>query len=157
MPLPQITREEQRLDSLAQDLHSLVDDADLNIQHVFSNHLVLAGAGHVEKSVHDILSEYGRIHGNQAIERFVAKTVLRNNSLNCDKIKSVSDQFDPEWWRQIEQTTSSEERDSVDSLKNLRDQIAHGHHNGTGFNTVNGYLKNAKTFIQKFSLVVLRH
>lgn len=102
-------------------------------------HLVLAGAGHVEQSVINILSEYGRLNGNPKIRRFVEKTIARNNSLNCEKIKTVTDQFDADWWIQLEATTSEVDRVAVDSLKTLRDQIAHGKRNGTGFSIVEGY------------------
>src|SRR5690606_19984540 len=80
MALPRITSDEQRLNKLASDLRAAVDDADLSIQHVFSAHLVLAGAGHIESSISHILSEYARIHGNETVGRFVEKTVARNNS-----------------------------------------------------------------------------
>ena len=159
MPLPRITSDETRLDKLAADLKRAVDrvDEDINLQHVFSNHLVLAGAGHIENSVAHILSEYGRIHGNSAIKRFVEKTVFRNNSLNCKKIETVSNQFNLEWWTKIEETTLESERDAVDNLKTLRDNIAHGRHNGTGFYTVKDYFDCAKIFVKKYSIVVLGH
>jgi len=157
MPLPRITFEEQRLDKLSADLRLAVDDADLNLQHVFSSHLVLASAGHVENSVIQILSEYGRVNGNPVIKRFVEKTVARNNSLNCEKIKLVSDQFHPEWWPQLEVAIAASEKEAVDSLKTLRDQVAHGKRNGTGFTVVKGYFDNAKVFIRKYSLIVLGH
>lgn len=157
MPLPQITSEEQRLEKLSADLRSAVDDADLNLQHVFSSHLVLAGAGHVENSIIQILSEYGRVNGNPVIKRFVERTVSRNNSLNCEKIKLVSDQFHPEWWPHFEVAIAASEKDAVDSLKTLRDQVAHGKRNGTGFSVVKGYFDNAKVFVRKYSLIVLGH
>lgn len=157
MPLPRVISDEQRLSKLASDLRAAVDEADLNIQHVFTTHLVLAGAGHVENSVAHILSEYARIHGNEVVGRFVEKAVARNNSLNCEKIKTVSDQFNLNWWKQIEEQTLLIERDAVDSLKTLRDQVAHGRRNGTGFTIVSGYFDKAKSFVQKFSVVVLGH
>lgn len=155
MPPLLITREEQRLDKLSADLRGAVNDADLSLQHVFSSHLVLAGAGHVEQSVINILSEYGRLNGNPKIRRFVEKTIARNNSLNCEKIKTVTDQFDADWWIQIEATTSEVDRVAVDSLKTLRDQIAHGKRNGTGFSIVESYYKSSKSFVRAFSAVVL--
>lgn len=157
MPLPRITSEEQRLEQLSADLQSAVDDADLSLQHVFSSHLVLAGAGHVENSVIQILGEYGRVNGNPVMKRFVEKAVSRNNSLNCEKIKLISDQFHPDWWPQLELAMLANEKDAVDSLKTLRDQVAHGRRNGTGFTIVKGYFKNAKLFVRKYSLVVLGH
>ncbi|WP_155984359.1 HEPN domain-containing protein [Paracoccus pantotrophus] len=145
------------MNKLASDLRAAVDDADLSIQHVFSAHLVLAGAGHIESSISHILSEYARIHGNETVGRFVEKTVARNNSLNCEKIKTIVDQFNLSWWAQVEATTLQAERDAVDSLKTLRDQFAHGRRNGTGFTIVKAYFDNAKIFVQKFSVVVLGH
>lgn len=157
MPLPRIDSEEQRLAKLSSDLRTAVDDADLALQHVFSSHLILAGAGHVEKSVIHILSEYGRQNGNAEIRRFVEKSVSRNNSLNCEKIKKILDLFNASWWGQLEAGTSNDVRDSVDSLKTLRDQIAHGHRNGTGFTVVNGYYLHSRDFVRALSLVVLAH
>ena len=81
MPLLRITSDATRLDKLAADLERAVYavDEDIYLQHVYSSHLVLAGAGHIENSVAHILSEYGRIHGNTTIKRFVEKTVSRNS------------------------------------------------------------------------------
>lgn len=155
MPLLQILSEEQRLDKLSADLQTAVDDAELNLQHVFSSHLILAGAGHVENSVIQILSEYGRVNGNLIIKRFVEKTISRKNSLNCEKIKAVSDQFDTEWWRRLEGEVGFPEMEAVDSLKTLRDQVAHGKRNGTGFTVVKGYFDRAKVFVRKYSFIVL--
>lgn len=155
MPLQKITSEEQRISRLIADLRSAAECADLSLQHVFSSHLVLESAGHIENSIILILSEYGRINGNPAIRRFVEKTVARNNSLNCEKIRTVSDQFNLTWWPRLMTATSDSERDAVDSLKTLRDQIAHGHRNGTGLSIVEGYFSCAKVFVQEFSIVVL--
>lgn len=155
MPPLSVTCEEQRLDSLLSDLRIAVADADLSLQHVFSSYLILAGAGHVERSVINILSEYGRLRGDSYIGQFVRKTVERSNSLNCDKIKKLTDKFSSEWWTHIKEKTFEHEREAVDSLKTLRDGIAHGKRNGTGFSVVEGYYKDSKSFVRKFSLVVL--
>lgn len=157
MPLPRISSDEQRLAKLSADLKVAVDDADLALQHVFSSHLVLASAGHVEKSTIHILSEYARQRGDTKLGRFVDKAVSRNNSLNCEKIKKILDMFDPEWWDQLEHSTGVDVRDSVDSLKTLRDQIAHGHRNGTGFSVVNNYYLHSTQFVRSLSMVVVGH
>jgi len=158
MPPQRILIEEQRLDKLSADLRNAVDDADdLTLQHVFSSHLVLAGSGHIEKSVRYVLSEYGRINGNNTIKRFVEKTVARNYSLNCERIKKILDIFNPEWWEKVEAATSETERDAVNSLKTRRDKIAHGERDGTGFSTVDSYYRSSKSFIRAFSTVVLEY
>lgn len=155
MPPHQIVSDEQRLSKLSKNLNEAIADVDLPLQYVFSNHLVLAGAGHVENSVLAILAEYCRQHSNIPIKRYVAKTVSRNNSLNCEKIKSISDDFDTSWWPEIINSTGQNVRDSIDSLKTLRDQIAHGKMNGTGITVVSQYCSDARIFVRKYSEIVL--
>ncbi len=155
MPLFQITASEQKIRSLAGDLCAASREVDLNIQHVFANYLFLASAGHVEKSVRAVLSEYARRHGNDLLKRYVERSVSRQSSLNCRKIKSLTDMFNSLWWDQVLSSTSEEERDAVDSIKALRDKIAHGEHNGTGFATVDNYHTLVKRFVQTFSGVIL--
>lgn len=110
----------------------------------------------VETSIIQILSEYGRLNGNPRIKRFVEKTVERNNSLNCEKIKKILDNFDIAWWPSIQGRCSPEVLEAVDSLKTLRDQLAHGKENGTGLHTVKRYHENAKVFVEKVSVTILR-
>lgn len=157
MPPLTISSEEQRIDKLSVDLRAAADQADLPLQHIFSSHLVLAGAGHVEQSVINILSEYGRINGNLIVKRFIEKTVARNNSLDCEKIKKILDHFHLDWWVAVEGATTGAEREAVDSLKTLRDQVAHGKRNGTGFSVVEGYYSKSKSFVRAVSIVVLGH
>lgn len=154
MAFLKIVSEEQRIDKLSKDLRTAAFESDI-LQHVYSSHLVLLAAGHVEQSVIAVLFEYGRAHGNSHIKRFIEKSVERNNSLNCEKIKKILDLFDPSWWPQVQALSSDAERDAVDSLKTLRDQVAHGKRNGTGFSVVDGYCKEVRSFVRKVSLVVI--
>ncbi|MGV6848971.1 MAG: HEPN domain-containing protein [Marinibacterium sp.] len=120
----------------------------------FANHVVLAGAGYVEDAVLATLSEYSRTHGNPKIARFVEKAVSRNNSLDCEKIERILNQFDKDWWPAIEARTRPENVSAIDSLKALRDQIAHGKPNGTGYMTVKDYYERSKRFVLDFAAVV---
>lgn len=144
----------QRIDALLGILEATVWEVDPQIQNVYANHVVLAGAGHVESAILAILSEYGRKHGNVRISRYVERTIERNNSLNCEKIERILHQFDKDWWPEIKATTAPENIEAIDSLKTLRDQIAHGKPNGTGYTIVKQYYTNAKKFIDDFALVV---
>ncbi|MEE4208011.1 MAG: HEPN domain-containing protein [Parvularcula sp.] len=145
----------KRIDNLKSRMDECIWDVDASIQSVLSNYLVLAGAGLIENGLNHVLSEYGRRVGDVRIRRYVARTVSRHNSLNCKKIKDILEQFDPEWWRQIENNLSPADLEAVDSLKTLRDQIAHGRPNGTGFRTVEQYYSSAKRVISEISSVIL--
>lgn len=149
-----VTQNGNRIDALLTTMDAAVGDVDSRIQNVFANHIVLAGAGYIEDAVLATLSEYGRIHGNPRIARFVEKAVSRNNSLNCEKIERILHQFDKDWWPAIEAKTSPENTSAIDSLKTLRDQIAHGKPNGTGYMTVKNYYERSKRFVVDFAAVV---
>ncbi|MDO6458813.1 hypothetical protein Q4494_17155 [Celeribacter halophilus] len=150
-----VTQRSGQIDALLTTMDQTVGEVDLRIQNVFANHIALAGAGYIEEAVLATLSEYGRTHGNPRISRFIEKSVSRHNSLNCEKIEKILHQFDRDWWPKIKAQTSPENIAAVDSLKTLRDQIAHGKPNGTGYTTVKTYYTNSKRFISDFANVVI--
>ena len=154
LPL-RVTQNASRIDALLTTMDAAVEEADARIQNVFANHVVLAGSGYVESAVLATLSEYGRLHGNPKISRFVEKSIARNNSLNCEKIAKILHQFDKEWWPAIEAKTAAENIAAIDSLKTLRDQIAHGKPNGTGYMTVKDYYAKSKRFVLDFASIVM--
>lgn len=146
---------QQRTENLIAMLDSAAPEVEMRILSVFANQLAIRSAGMIEYSVIQILSEYGRLNGNQRIGRFVEKTVERNNSLNCEKIKVVLDNFDVTWWPSIQLSCPAEALEAVDSLKTLRDQLAHGRENGTGLNTVKTYYEGAKVFVSRVNDAIL--
>ncbi|AEI93472.1 hypothetical protein RLO149_c014750 [Roseobacter litoralis Och 149] len=136
-------------------MDELVDDAQPRIQNVYSSQVVLSASGYVEAAVGVVLAEYGRTRGDIRIARYIGKNVARQNSLNCEKIEKVLRQFDKDWWPTIEAQTNAANIAAVDSLKTLRDQIAHGKNNGTGYSTVKDYYWRAKVFVVDFKSVIL--
>ena len=155
LPL-KVTQEKDRIQALQSLLEQSVNSVDAQIQNIYSNHLVLASAGFVEKSTLLILSEYTRRNGDLRVKRYIERNISRQNSLNCEKIKLLVELFDLSWWGAIEDRTTPEAMSAVDSLKTLRDQIAHGKPNGTGFVTVKTYHKGATKFVMDLAHVVLR-
>ncbi|WP_139250754.1 hypothetical protein [Palleronia salina] len=60
----------KRLDMLTKTLFSGIGDLDPLFQNVAANHLCLAGAGLVEKSVAIVVGEYAGQRGNSQLRRF---------------------------------------------------------------------------------------
>lgn len=150
-----VTGRIQKIDALVPQMQALVNAASFATQSIYSNHLVLQAAGLVENGVCDILSHYAGNHGDTRLRRFVQAEISRNNSLNCEKIEKIIEKFDPSWIVSLKSTWTASERSAVDSLKAIRDQIAHGNSNGTGYATVAGYYNDAKAFITKVGNVIL--
>lgn len=144
----EVIRNIQSIDSTIAIIDKAMQDGvDDRIQPIFSKHLIIAGSGLIESAVSNILYEYCQSRSNKQIQKFISKSVSRLNTLDCQKIEELFNKFDKEWWKKIEAQTKQDVRDAVDSLRNLRNQIAHGGHNGTGYSTVKDYYRNAKIFI----------
>lgn len=146
---------EQRLQSLLPVLRAEANNCAMNMQHVYSGYLAVRGAGLVELAIREVMAQYAAQRGNLEIRNFVRHHVKRENSLNCEKIEKLLNRFSSTWWGVICTSATAAEFSAVDSLKTLRDEIAHGGVNGTGFTTVEGYYTNAKTFIRRVDSVVL--
>lgn len=155
MPVPEVEQNFQRITAIIKLMDVAMQDADIKLQTVFSSHLTTLASGHVEISVRAILSEYARIRSNDQLKKFVHKTVSWENSLNVEKIEKILDRFDSDWVKKLNTKISPEEREAVNSLKTLRDDIAHGKHNGTGYMVVKRYFNEAVKVIKKLDKIVL--
>ncbi|SHJ06079.1 HEPN domain-containing protein [Wenxinia saemankumensis] len=133
----------------------LIPDVDFAVQSVFANQLALLAAGLVEETVSKVLSEYGRKKGDPKISRYITKSVEHQNSLSCEKIKLTLDKFDGGWWDQLEDRVKDSDRAAIDSLKAIRDKVAHGRPNGTGFSVVGSYYSSIKRFAREFDQLIL--
>ena len=145
-----------RADSLQKLMSEKIGESDTRIQGVFSNHVVLLASGLIELSCEAALSEYARVRGDVPLSRFVSHSVSRQNSLIIEKIRLLLDKFDRNFYPKIESKTSNADRDAVDSLKAIRDKIAHGKSDGTGFSTTSQYYASAKRFSVVLIDVVLK-
>ena len=128
--------------------------ADLRIQPVFAAHLITLASGHVEFGLREILRNYAKMRGNNPISNYVGKMIDRENSVNNEKVKKVLDRFDTNWFVSLSLTVSQQEREAVDSLKTLRDLIAHGRPNGTGYLTVKRYTGDAYSYVERMASVI---
>lgn len=146
---------EQRLENLLPVLRAEANACAMNMQHVYSGYLALRGAGLVELALREVMGEYAVQRGSQEIRNFVRHHVNRENSLNCDKIEKILNRFSSVWWGAISASATAAETAAIDSLKTLRDEIAHGGINGTGFSTVEGYYTAAKSFVRKVDSVII--
>jgi RiboL-PSP-HEPN len=148
MPL-EVVKHRNQIDARIKRIDEMVPNVDDFLQNVLASHLLLLSAGYLEKSFVYLLQDYSSKRGNKAIQRFVKIAIGRQNSIGCEKIENVLNNFDKDWWSTLLKSTSDEERAAVDSVKALRDSIAHGGVNGTGYLTIKQYDRQIKTFIIK--------
>jgi hypothetical protein len=153
--LVEIRSRRDRISSQFALIEAEKDKVDVRLLSLFANQMALRCAGLVEKSVQLILAEYARRRANPEIARFVQRQAEWENSLNCEKIEKLLDRFNKDWWRDIEASTTEESRLAIDSLKNIRDQLAHGGENGTGLVSILSYHIASSQLVDQLSALLI--
>lgn len=143
-------------DFLIKDLERLVAQSEDRYQYIYSNILVLRTCGLIEDALLLTLEEYARQRSQPAITKFVAKRIRYMNSFDSEKIMGILTEFDDEWWLKVQRSAGQQCIESIDSVKAIRDKVAHGKHNGTGFVTVRQYYNDVKRFPQSLHDVILK-
>lgn len=145
-----IYSEKESLNSLFKRLRDEADTADLDIQKVFSNHVVLKTGGFLENSIKAIFKEYCTRNGNSNLASFVEYHVGRMNSLNDEKLEILFRQFGlSDVWNEIVSGAPRDEIDALSSVKGIRDNIAHGRDNGTGLSRTIDYFNSVQSFVDR--------
>lgn len=152
----EVRAERDQIDNLFKKVRPELEKVDLIIQPLIAGNMIIRSAGFVERSVKHILFHYAKDRSNREIASFISKSIDRENSLNCEKIERILNRFDDRWWPAIREGTTYSSRSSIDSLKDLRDTIAHGGSNGTGLATVQSYFNGATQVIQKMTEEILK-
>jgi hypothetical protein len=111
-------------------------------------------SAYIEISVKEELSEFCENKSHPAIKEFVKTTLAWENSLGCNKIETILGRFDKRIWDRLITTLTEEQVASIDSLKALRDQIAHGKDNNTGYLVISRYFDAIVDFPEKLAVAL---
>lgn len=149
-----IYSEKQKITQLIRELKPIADDGPLYLQYIYSNHIVLKTGGFIENSTKAIFYNYTNRHSKPEIAKFVEHHAGRMNSLNCEKIEKFANQFDEDFWPKIKEQCDRTELEAIDSIKAIRDTIAHGKINGTGISIVIDHFNKACTFVEHMEAII---
>lgn len=141
--------EKDRIESLFALMKASMPTLDVKLQSALSGYMAVQSSGFVEKSIGFLFAEYGRLRSNQQIAVFIQRTIAHENSFNCAKVEKLLGKFHKDWWNNIKGDLPDGVVEAVDSLKTIRDQIAHGHPNGTGILTVEEYYRRAVILVER--------
>lgn len=130
-------RYKQRLDYLF-DQVSLFSD-QIEIQSHWARYLCVLVSGFVETSVCAIYSEYAREKAAPNVADYVCSRLDKFSNLKMEDIYQLTGLFNQTWRKKLEETTSGEIKDAVDSIVGNRNQIAHGRDVGISYVRVKQY------------------
>jgi len=141
----EVARLEQRLDSVFTRVKMLGGDAEL--QSDFARYLCILVSGYLETSAKELVLEYSRKSGNASVQRFVDQRTKQFTNAKTEKLKSLLNDFNPDWRSSLEAYAVDDLKDAVDSIVTLRNRIAHGQSVGLTYQTVSNYYNRVKLVV----------
>lgn len=140
-----IWRHQQRLDRLF-DLGMTIDD--LELQSHWSRYLCVLVSGYVEASVAEIYIDLAKRRSIPAVASYVTAQLDRFQNPNMERILTLIASFDPTVRVTVEEQTTGELKDAIDSIVANRNQISHGRDVGISFGRITEYYTKAKKVIE---------
>lgn len=140
MSLVEITRQRQRLDDLFQKAKNL---PDLEVQSHLSRYLCVSVSGFLENSVRVTYTEYARRRADVSVADFVESRLRQFQNPKMGSILELAGAFSQEWRQRLEDETSGQLGESVNSIVGNRHKIAHGESVGLTLHTLIQYYADA--------------
>jgi RiboL-PSP-HEPN len=140
-----ITRYKDKLDTLFKRGETMATDPELQAQ--WSRYLCVLVSGYIEVAMRSLCAEYARRRGNSHIHRFVQSHLQQFQNPKSGKVLDLLGSFSIEWRQELEAKIEGELKDSVDSIVNNKNNIAHGENTGISYVTVREYYRNVQKFI----------
>ena len=142
----QIQSLEQRLDYA---ISKFDQEQDLFVQSHLARYLAIITAGYFEQAVQSALTDFTSRSARQELTNYVDATLAWEGSINRDKLARILGRFNETWFESIEAIASDGEKNAVDSIKQLRDRLAHGLDNGTGYGTIKAYHQQTRMYVER--------
>lgn len=136
----EISSQIQRLEALMKKAAKSTDDVEL-LAH-WARYFCVIVAGLIENGVREIYSEYVTRTATARVASYVRSRLAAIQNPNSERLVQVTRSFDVAWATALESFMDDNGRkDAVDSIMNLRHQIAHGRNAGVSYVRVAEYLQ----------------
>jgi hypothetical protein len=149
----EVLRHTQRLDALFQRVRELPGrmkegEEYERYQADLARYLCVLVSGYLETAMRDIYGQYAATRCSPQVLRYVNHHLGRFSNPKMGKIRALAGLFDPEWQESLGGTVDEEIEAAIDSVVNLRNQIAHGQDTGVSYAVVADYYKKAQRLVQ---------
>lgn len=143
----EILRYKSQLDYLFTKVSSL--DSDLEMQSHWARYLCIRVSGFLEVAVSTIYKKYAKEKAHSFVANYVEKQLSIQNP-KMEKILNITKSFNPEWAKEIELElrNNSEIKDSIDSIVDVRNKIAHGEDVGITYTRIKRYYEVALKLVE---------
>ncbi len=125
------------------------ENVDEEIKSGFVSYLCVRSYVYVEFAVQTILKEYVRtVTNDPPIGSFVKEQLRINRALRRSELLNLIGKFSEEWRKNLRVTTQGKLGDSLDSIVNNRNKIAHGDDVYISLSSLRTYFSDAQKIIE---------
>ncbi|UOQ75210.1 HEPN domain-containing protein [Hymenobacter cellulosilyticus] len=149
-----IERLERKLDSLFLVVDALPEgEAKARL----ADYLCIRIAGLIERVVKQLVGDFMDGASQQEINKYVTTKLSSVTNLNHIKLAKLLESFSIDWQDEYTRNATDAEIASLDSILRLRNSIAHGGDQTTGYSNVKAHYANVKTVIGRLKLIIRKH
>lgn len=126
-------------------LYKLIDDyrGDEEIRSHLVRYLCIISNGHIEESLRIIYSQYAENKSSHKnITNYISKDLGDFRNPNTEKILALTSKFSPEWRKELELFLTDEMRESLNSIVNIKNALAHGRTTSVSYSNLKTYWDN---------------
>lgn len=123
--------------------------SNTELQADFARFLCILVSGYMEKAVTALVLEHARRQSAPSIQRFVEYRMTSFTNVNAQRLQQLMGSFDLDWERNLEQFLIDEKKAAIDSIRSLRNAIAHGEHVGITYTRISDYYKEVQKIIER--------
>lgn len=142
-----ISRQLQSLKALMKNAASTTQDPEL-LSH-WARYFSVLAAGLLQNAITEVYTEYVTRTSSGPISNYARSRLATIQNPKADKFIEVARNFDAAWAAGLQSFLGDEGRkEAVDSIMNVRHQIAHGKDVGITYARISEYLKKAEDVIE---------
>lgn len=144
----EILRYKRQLDDLFTKVSTL--DSDLEMQSHWARYLCIRVSGFLEVAVSIIYKKYAKDKAHPFVVNYVEKQLSSFQNPKMEKILNITRSFNPKWAEELELElgNNSEIKDSIDSIVDVRNKIAHGENVGITYIRIKRYYEIAFELVE---------
>lgn len=127
----------QRIDAAFKRASAI--ESDFELQADFACYLCILISGFLEKATQELLQEYCHGASSPAVRGFVERQLKFFTNLNREKLLQLLGHFDQAWRAELDEYIVDEREAAVNSIVDLRNQVAHGRSVGVTYLRAKAY------------------
>lgn len=142
-----LEQRQRRLDALFKKIDSIPAE-DLELRAHFARYLCVLVSGFLDTSIVDMILHYVAGVSHARVSRLTEVRLRRESNLNREALLQLIGGLDQGWKRELEEFLDGHRGSALDSLRGLRNAIAHGGDASVTYVTVQQYYVSVKEVVK---------